>query len=114
MVGGLADGLDRIPSHLLRSVTFDQGSEWADWAVIAGHYRIDTWFCGPHSPWQRGQVENQNRTWRWWSPAAPTSPDSTPPTSTTSPASSTTSDDATLATKAPPAATLPPAPCTDR
>jgi IS30 family transposase len=68
MVAGLVDGLDRIPSHLLRSVTFDQGSEWANWAVVAGHYGIDAWFCDPHSPWQRGQIENQNRTWRWWIP----------------------------------------------
>lgn len=52
MVAGLTDGLDRIPAHLLRSVTFDQGSEWANWAVVAGHYGIDTWFCDPHSPWQ--------------------------------------------------------------
>jgi transposase, IS30 family len=21
-----------------------------------------------HSPWQRGQIENQNRQWRWWFP----------------------------------------------
>lgn len=68
MVGGLLDGLDRIPAHLLASVTFDQGSEWANWATIASHYRIDAWFCEPHSPWQRGQVENINRQWRWWFP----------------------------------------------
>lgn len=68
MVAGLTDGLDRIPGHLLRSVTFDQGSEWANWPVIAGHYGIDAWFCDPHSPWQRGQIENQNRAWRWWFP----------------------------------------------
>lgn len=68
MVAGLIDGLDRVPGHLLRSITFDQGSEWADWAVVAGHYGIDAWFCDPHSPWQRGQIENQNRTWRWWFP----------------------------------------------
>ena len=68
MVAGLADGLARIPSHLLRSITFDQGSEWANWTTIADHYGIDAWFCDPHSPWQRGQIENQNRTWRWWFP----------------------------------------------
>jgi IS30 family transposase len=27
MLAGLAEGLDRIPSHLLRSITFDQKSE---------------------------------------------------------------------------------------
>ena len=68
MVGGLVDGLERIPSSLLKSVTFDQGSEWARWETITATYRIDAWFCDPHSPWQRGQIENQNRQWRWWFP----------------------------------------------
>jgi IS30 family transposase len=68
MLAGLAEGLDRIPAHLLKSVTFDQGSEWAEWETIAATYDIDCWFCDPHSPWQRGQVENLNRQWRWWFP----------------------------------------------
>jgi len=68
MVAGLVDGLDRVPAHLLRSITFDQGSEWADWAIIANNYKIKVWFCDPHSPWQRGQIENLNRQWRWWFP----------------------------------------------
>ena len=68
MVGGLVDGLDRIPGHLLRSVTFDQGPEWANWETIAATYSIDYWFCEPHSPWQRGQIENINHQWRWWFP----------------------------------------------
>ena len=25
-------------------------------------------FCDPHSPWQRGQIENLNRQVRWWFP----------------------------------------------
>ena len=68
MLAGLAWGLDQIPAHLLRSITFDQGSEWACWETIAESYGIDVWFCDPHSPWQRGQVENLNRQWRWWFP----------------------------------------------
>jgi IS30 family transposase len=68
MVGGLVEGLDRIPPHLLRSVTFDQGPEWAEWQTIADTYGIACWFCDPHSPWQRGQIENLNRQWRWWFP----------------------------------------------
>lgn len=67
-LAGLVEGLERIPAGLLRSVTFDQGSEWAEWETIAATYDIDVWFCDPHSPWQRGQIENQNRAWRWWFP----------------------------------------------
>ena len=68
MLAGLVDGLDRIPSHLLRSITFDQGTEWGCWEQIAVSYGINVWFCDPHSPWQRGQVENLNRQWRFWFP----------------------------------------------
>ena len=67
-LAGLVEGLEQIPGHLRRSITFDQGSEWADWEILVATYRIDTWFCDPHSPWQRGQVENLNRQWRWWFP----------------------------------------------
>ena len=39
------------------------------WEAIAVSYGIDVWLCDPHSPWQRGQIENQNRQWRWWFPS---------------------------------------------
>lgn len=55
MLGGLVNGLDQIPAHLLRSITFDQGSEWACWPTIADTYGIDVWFCDPHSPPLTGQ-----------------------------------------------------------
>ncbi len=67
-LAGLVEGLDAIPPHLRRSVTFDCGSEWAHWPTLAAHYGIDVWFCDPRSPWQRGQVENHNRQARWWFP----------------------------------------------
>ncbi len=67
-LAGLIEGLEQIPAHLRRSVTFDCGSEWAHRPALADHYGIDVWFCDPHSPQQRGQVENQNRQARWWFP----------------------------------------------
>ena len=72
MVAGLVEGLDQIPGHLLKSITFDQGSEWTNWRELAATYKIDCWFCDPHSPWQRGQIENLNRQWRWWFPRGTT------------------------------------------
>ena len=46
-----------MPPHWRRSVTFDNGTEFAH------HYRlhalgIETFFCDTHSPWQKGGVEN--------------------------------------------------------
>jgi IS30 family transposase len=56
--GSLRTCCDRSPSTRVRSGP----------TTIADHYGVDAWFCDPHSPWQRGQIENQNRTWRWWFP----------------------------------------------
>lgn len=51
ILGGL---LHPLPKGLLRSITFDNGTEFAQ------HYRIGlpTFFCDPHAPWQKGGVEN--------------------------------------------------------
>lgn len=68
VIGGLVEALEQIPAHLRKSITFDQGSEWANWETIKHTYNLDIWFCDPHSPWQRGQIENMNRQWRWWFP----------------------------------------------
>jgi transposase, IS30 family len=68
VLAGLIVACEQIPAHMLRSITFDRGAEWADWETLAATYAIDVWFCDPHSPWQRGQIENQNRQFRWWFP----------------------------------------------
>lgn len=67
-LAGLIDGLERIPAHLRKSLTFDQGTEWALWQTLEDTYDLKAYFCDPHSPWQRGQVENINKQWRWWFP----------------------------------------------
>lgn len=68
VLAGLAQACKQIPTHLLKSFTFDQGSEWAHWKTLADTYRISCWFCEPRSPWQRGQIENLNRQFRFWFP----------------------------------------------
>ncbi len=64
----LIHGLEQIPTHLQTSITFDQGSEWAQWPTLEATYDLEAWFCDPRSPWQRGRVENLNRQWCWWFP----------------------------------------------
>ena len=44
--------------QLRKSVTFDNGTEFAQHRVLVDELGIDTFFCDPHSPWQKGTIEN--------------------------------------------------------
>ena len=54
----LARMLAPLPAALRRSLTFDNGAEFAAHAGIAESLKTDCWFCDPHAPWQKGSVEN--------------------------------------------------------
>jgi transposase, IS30 family len=53
----LIDLFNSLPKSLRRTITFDNGTEFAY------HYRLHklsmrTFFCDPHAPWQKGGIEN--------------------------------------------------------
>ena len=49
-----------LPAWLLRSITWDQGTEMARHLTIAKSLGAPVYFCDSHSPWQRGSNENTN------------------------------------------------------
>jgi IS30 family transposase len=49
-----------LPATLLRSITWDQGTEMARHLTIAQSLGAPVYFCDSRSPWQRGSNENTN------------------------------------------------------
>jgi transposase, IS30 family len=56
----------QLPEHLRRSITWDRGTELADYQRIQLELGTTVYFCDPRSPWQRGTNENTNRLLRFW------------------------------------------------
>jgi len=54
----LARWLADLPPALRRSITFDNGTEFAAHHRLRAQLGLATFFCDPHSPWQKGGVEN--------------------------------------------------------
>jgi len=58
--------MGKLPEHLRQSVTWDRGTELAEYAKVQTALDTTLYFCDPHSPWQRGTNENTNRLLRFW------------------------------------------------
>ncbi|MCQ3811144.1 MAG: IS30 family transposase [Acidimicrobiia bacterium] len=64
----VAAALARQPAAMLKTLTWDQGTEMAKWAHIEKTAGIEVYFCEPRSPWQRPTNEQTNGILRRWLP----------------------------------------------
>ena len=53
-------GLSGLPPMARLSITFDRGTENASHRTLHTAMAMQTFFCDPHSPWQKGANENFN------------------------------------------------------
>lgn len=68
VMDGVIRVLQPLPQIARRSITFDRGTEFTEWAYLQAGIGSQTWFCDPQSPEQKGTVENTNRRARRWLP----------------------------------------------
>jgi IS30 family transposase len=64
VIGGITNALSSLPNKQVKTITFDRGTEFASFRNL----NIKTYFCNPHSPWQKGGNENFNGRLRKYLP----------------------------------------------
>ena len=50
--------LGPLPAQLRQTITFDNGPEFAKHQLLNAQTQIQTYFCDPYAPWQKGGIEN--------------------------------------------------------
>ncbi|HEX5005934.1 MAG TPA: IS30 family transposase [Hyphomonadaceae bacterium] len=48
----------QLPPQMRKTITFDNGTEFALHHQLTASLGVKTYFCDPHSPWQKGGIEN--------------------------------------------------------
>ena len=56
----IMDVFRRLDPDIRKSITFDNGGEFAGHGLIRDAFKMATWFCDAYASWQKGAVENMN------------------------------------------------------
>jgi IS30 family transposase len=73
----ISNKFENLPKQMCKSITFDQGVEFADYKLLESRRRCKIYYCETHSPWQKGTNENTNGRLRRYLPKTATIDDIT-------------------------------------
>lgn len=68
VMNNIYDAIRGFPKRVWHTITFDQGSEFADFARVERPTRCNVYYANARSPWQRGSNENTNKRLRRYLP----------------------------------------------
>ncbi len=57
-----------IPKEYFKTITVDNGKEFAGFKEVERELAVDIYFCSPYSPWEKGSNENFNGILRQFYP----------------------------------------------
>lgn len=57
-----------LEGHTVKSISLDNGTEFAEFRLLEEHVGAPVYFAEPHKPWQRGTNENTNGLLRFFFP----------------------------------------------
>lgn len=64
----IVERFKNLPNKMCKTVTFDQGTEFADYKHLEQQIQCKVYYCETHSPWQKGSNENMNGRLRRYLP----------------------------------------------
>lgn len=56
----IIQGLSQLPKEAVKTITTDNGKEFAKWADIEAALNCEVYFADPYCAWQKGTNENLN------------------------------------------------------
>lgn len=68
VVDALTEHVHALPNEMMKSLTWDRGTELAEHQRFTVATDVKVYFCDPRSPWQRGSNENTNGLLRQYFP----------------------------------------------
>ena len=60
MEDAIVEALSSYPKEIVKTITCDRGSEFANWANIEWRLGCEIYFADPYCAWQKGTNENCN------------------------------------------------------
>lgn len=64
----LSFALSKYDKDLLKSITYDNGLEFAGHKEVNNVYDLTSYFCEPYHSWEKGTIENRNGVIRYYFP----------------------------------------------